>query len=116
MQLDTSTLMMIFFIIFLLISLWKISAFLPNKQLEDDDTTQESQNELLRVMLLSIKKLDKDFSADALYICMVKNENFDKERFWRFNKNKLNKLLETYYLNNPHITSIEDISKSLDNL
>ena len=57
MELDTSTLMMIFFIIFLVISIWKIYAFLPNKQLEDDDTTEESKIDLTNVMLKTIKTM-----------------------------------------------------------
>ena len=109
MQIDTSTLMMLFFILFLLISLWKISAFLPNKQLEDDDTTEESQNELLSVMIAGIKSMNENVSVDELYVNMMQNKDFDKEKFWRFNKNKLNKLLESYYMKNPNTSSIRDI-------
>ena len=37
-ELETSTLMMIVFIVALIISVWKIYVFLLNEQLPDDDT------------------------------------------------------------------------------
>ena len=113
MELDTSTLMLIFFIILLIISIWKIYAFLPNKQLEDDDTTQEAQEELISVMLQTIQNSNEHVTIDELYVNMVENEDFNKEKFWRFNKNRLNKLLEFYYIRNPHTKSISCIHKEI---
>lgn len=91
MELDTSTLMMIFFILTFIISIWKIYAFLPNKALADDDTTKESQDELLNIIR---KYVNKENINSKELLEMVKNdEDFDKEHFWRFNQNKLNQLL-----------------------
>ena len=91
MELDTSTLMMIFFILAFVISIWKIYAFLPNKALADDDTTKESQDELLNIIR---KYVNKENINSKELLEMVKNdEDFDKEHFWRFNQNKLNQLL-----------------------
>lgn len=109
MQLETSTIMLILFIVLLIISIWKIYAFLPNKQLEDDDTTEDAQEELIHALLSTIKKSNANINVDELYVNMIENEDFDKEKFWRFNKNRLNKLLEIYYLKNPHLKTIEDI-------
>lgn len=109
MQLDTSTIMLALFLILFVISIWKIYVFLPNKQLEDDDTTQDAQEELISALLRTIKKSNAKINIDELYINMVENEDFDKEKFWRFNKNRLKKLLEFYYLKNPHLKTIEDI-------
>lgn len=109
MEIETSTWMMIFFIITLIVSIWKIYAFLPNKELEDDDTTTQAQEQLINIMLQTIKSRNADINIDELYVYMVENEDFNKEKFWRFNKNRLKKLLELYYLKNPHAKSIEDI-------
>jgi len=113
LELETSTLMMIFFIIFLVISIWKIYAFLPNRQLEDDDTTKESQEELVRLMLNVIKKSEGNLTTDELFEKMTDDKSFDPKHYWRFNHNRLNQLLNKYYAQNPHAKSIKDIYLSL---
>ncbi len=106
----TSTWMMIFFIISLVASIWKIYAFLPNKELADDDTTDNAQEELMSITLKTIQKHNGEIKTlDELYTNILINEDFNKEKFWRFNTNKLKKLLELYYLQNPEMKSIEDI-------
>ena len=114
MELDTSTWMMFFFIISLVLSIWKIWDFLPNKQLEDDDTTEASQEELIKVMLKVIQEKGKDLKSEELFLLMQKDESFDSKLFWRFNLNKLNHLLSSYYLQHPQMSSIEDIYKELN--
>lgn len=109
MDFNTSTLMMIFFIIFLTISIWKIYAFLPNEQLKDDDTTEIVQVELLRIMLKIIKENKGNLNNEELFFKMQKDDEFDEKAFWRFNQNKLNQLLNKYYLENKNISSISDI-------
>jgi len=109
MELSTSTWMMIFFIISLTASIWKIYAFLPNKALEDDDTNEASQEELERVMVDTIKEHGADISSKELYEKMKTHKNFDEKHFWRFNQNRLNQLLSHYYMAHKGISSIEDI-------
>ena len=109
MELDTSTWMMIFFIISLVVAIWKIYAFLPNKQLADDDTTKDSQEELLKVILKVIKKSDGSLTSTELFEKVKSNEGFDTKKFWRFNQNRLNKLLEYYHLQTKTTNSIKDI-------
>ena len=113
MKLEISTLMMIFFIIAVVVSMWKIYAFLPNKQLADDDTTKESQEELINLMLKVIRDSGGDININELFVKMETDEDFDNERHWRFNLNKLNQLLNKYYLQNPNTKSISDIYKNL---
>jgi hypothetical protein len=113
LQLETSTLMLLFFLALLTVSIWKIYAFLPNKQLADDDTTPQSQEELITLMLETICKNGATLDSQKLFTLMLLHEDFDKQRFWRFNQNRLNRLLETYYLRHPHLSSIEDIYNSL---
>lgn len=113
MELDISTIMMTFFLIALIVSMWKIYAFLPNKQLADDDTTQESQDELINLMLRVIKENNGNIDVNELLVKMETNEDFDNERYWRFNLNKLNQLLNSYYIKNPNAKSITDIYKDL---
>jgi len=113
MNFDTSTLMMIFFITALVVSIWKIYAFLPNKQLADDDTTKESRDELIKIMLKTIESSNSNINEDELFVKMESSEYFDNERFWRFNLNRLRQLLNHYYLQNPHVKDIADIYKNL---
>ena len=113
MELDTSTIMMILFIILLVASIWKIYAFLPNKALADDDTTEASQEELLALVLSVIKMSQSDITPKDLCQKIQSDTAFDKKHFWRFNLNKLNQLLSQYYAQNPDIKSIEDIKNSL---
>ena len=111
MNFDISTLMMIFFIIFMIISIWKIYAFLPNKQLEDDDTTVEATNDLVHLMLKVIKKNNGELTNAELFEKIQEDKEFESQRFWRFNLNRLNQLLQKYYLENPDASSIMDIYK-----
>jgi len=113
MELDTSTWMMIFFIISLVVAIWKIYAFLPNKQLADDDTTKDSQEELLKVILKVIKKSDGSLTSTELFEKVKSDESFDEKKFWRFNQNRLNKLLDYYHLQTKTTSSIKDIHASL---
>ncbi len=90
MELDTSTWMLLFFVLSFTISMWKVYAFLPNKTLADDDTTKESQEELIKI----IKKYKRNnISSKELLKLIVNDINFDKKHFWRFNENKLKQLL-----------------------
>jgi len=114
MQFSTSTIMMIFFIIALVISIWKIYAFLPNKELEDDDTTDHVQAKLLRLMLKVIKENKGKLTNEELFFKMQEDEDFNSEIFWRFNHNKLNQLLNKYYIQNQNTSSILEIYKTMD--
>ena len=113
MEFETSTLMMIFFIIILIVSLWKVYAFLPNEQLADDDKTKESQEELTNLVLLVIKNNNGNLTVEELFQQIKCNEKFDKEHYWRFNQNRLNQLLNNYYLRHPHINTIKGIYENI---
>ncbi|MDF1874350.1 hypothetical protein JHD48_01225 [Sulfurimonas sp. SAG-AH-194-I05] len=112
MELDTTTWMLIFFMLSFGLSMWKIYAFLPNKELEDDDTTKESQEELIALVIRTIQNAENSPSENELFESVKKDENFDAKHFWRFNQNKLNQLLNGYYIKNPNLQSIEDIYKT----
>jgi hypothetical protein len=113
MELDLTTWMMIFFVISLVAAIWKIYAFLPNKQLADDDTTKESQEVLLKIILKVIKQSDGELDNKELYENVKNDDEFDENRFWRFNQNRLNQLLNYYHLENTHTSSIKDIHADL---
>jgi len=112
MKLDLSSWMLILFIILFILSVWKIYAFLPNKPLSDDDTTKESQDELLSIIVAVIKKNNAEISSKELYLKVIEDTIFDSKKFWRFNQNRLNQLLNKYYIDHKDINSIEDIYKS----
>ena len=115
MDFSISTLMMVFFIISLVVSMWKVYAFLPNKELADDDTTKESQDELINIMLDSIKKSENSLTISELFKTMKEDENFDEKHYWRFNENKLKQLLQHYYIlhKEKKLNTIDDIKATL---
>ncbi len=112
MKLDLSSWMLILFIILFILSVWKIYAFLPNKPLADDDTTKESQDELLNIITSVIKKNNSEINSKELYLKVIEDDSFDSKKFWRFNQNRLNQLLKKYYIEHKTISSIKDIYNS----
>ncbi len=113
MEFSISTWMMIFFILFMGIGMWKVYPFLKNKQLPDDDKTQEAHKELIRLMLKVIEEKKGKLDNQKLFLYMLEDESFDSKLFWRFNHNRLNQLLNQYYIENPHTQNIMDIYKSI---
>ena len=113
MKFDTSFWMMFAFIVFMILGIWKIWAFLPTKQLADDDTTQASQEELLALILVIIQENKGNLSEIELFQAMQKSDKFDATHYWRFNQNRLKQLLHKYYVQHPESSSIADIYKNL---
>jgi hypothetical protein len=113
MDISLSTWMMTAFVIGMILSIWKIYPFLVNRTLEDDDTGEDSYEYLLAIMHKVLQDEEKVPSAKELHEKMTAHEDFDKEKFWRFNLNKLNQLLFKHYAQNPHLNSIEDIHKEV---
>ncbi|MBD3796856.1 MAG: hypothetical protein IE887_03785 [Campylobacterales bacterium] len=114
MDLNTSTIMMIFFVGLLFISIWKIYAFLPNEQLSDDDNTPQAKEELLKIILKVIQHNQPQITLNELYEKVKNDEDFDAKHFWRFNPNKLHHLLEYYFAKHPDTKSIEELHKKLN--
>ncbi|WP_457746682.1 hypothetical protein [Sulfurimonas sp.] len=112
---STSTWMMIAFIVALILSIWKMYPFLVNRTLEDDDTGEDAHEALVEHMQRTLKSLPTSPSIKELHKRMREHEKFDKERFWRFNENKLHQLLHKHFTKHPHLNSIEDIHKELKN-
>jgi hypothetical protein len=113
MELETSTIMMFFFLALLIISVWKIYVFLPRERLADDDTTQESQEELSQIMLEVIYEKKGLINEKELFEAIKAKESFDTKHYWRFNQNRLKQLLSRYYLQHPDTQSIMDIYKKI---
>jgi len=113
MKFDTSFWMMFAFIVFMIIGIWKIWAFLPTKQLQDDDKTESAEHELKRLILEVIKQNDGKIDSKELFFAITEHEEFDSKLFWRFNHNRLNQLLNSLYLTNPKCSNIMDIYKEL---
>jgi hypothetical protein len=99
------------FILALVFSGWKLYAFMPNKPLKDDDTTEHSVQKLKSIMYEVIRsgELEEERIVDR----MKEHPRFDREHFWRFNHNRLKQLLQRHYLENPHHKSIGHIHRSL---
>jgi hypothetical protein len=113
MEISTSTWMMIAFVAGTALSIWKMYPFLVNRTLEDDDTGEEAHEYLVSHMCQVLKECKETPDVKELHEKMLAHEAFEKEKFWRFNLNKLNQLLNLHYANNPHLNSIEDIHKEL---
>jgi len=113
MNLDTSTWMMIAFVVALGISIWKVYAFMPTKTLADDDTGEDSYEHLILIMHKVLQKETITPTLNELYNKMINHKHFNKERHWRFNPNKLNQILNKHYIKNKHLNSIEDIHKEI---
>ena len=114
MHISLSAWMMIAFVLALILTGWKLYYFMPSKQLQDDDTTPESQNELISLVLEIIKGSDGELNEKELHNMVKEHENFNVEHFWRFNENRLKQLLHLHYLKNPDTNSIKDIHKKLN--
>ena len=113
MEISTSTWMMIAFVAGMILSIWKMYPFLVNRTLEDDDTGEDAHSYLVELMHKVLQDEEKAPDTKKLHEKMVTHEDFDKEKFWRFNLNKLNQLLYRHYAEHPHLNSIEDIHKEV---
>ena len=113
MEISTSTWMMIAFVIALLLSIWKMYPFLVNRTLEDDDTGEDSHEALVEHMHRVLQELESTPTTKELHEKMINHEKFDRERFWRFNENKLRQLLNIHFTKYEHLNSIEDVHKEL---
>lgn len=112
------TIMMITFVAALVLSMWKLYKFMPTKPLPDDDSDEASKEALTRLMLSVIEKehtADTPLDEQALFEKIVAHEAFDKAHYWRFNQNKLNQLLQRYYLHHPETGTIPAIYDKLTN-
>ena len=103
--------MMVAFVLALGFSLAKLYAFMPKKPLKDDDTNPEATQELMEIMYRVIAT--GVTTEEALLEQMKDHPNFDEKHFWRFNHNRLKKLLEKHYIMHPEHHSIKEISTSL---
>jgi hypothetical protein len=83
----------------LVLALYKVYLFLPQKPLGDDDTTSESVALLEKIMLESNQA---GMSEEALYEQMLTHPEFDPKHFWRFNENRLRHLIKHYRLKEPN--------------
>lgn len=81
---------------------------MPNKQLEDDDNTQEAVDQLTFIMIDIIQTSSTPPTHKELFILMRSHRDFDEKHFWRFNENKLYQLLQKYYIIHK-LSSIEEI-------
>jgi len=113
MELSTSTWMMIAFVLGTVLSIWKMYPFLVNRTLEDDDTGEDAHEYLVSHMHKVLQSSKEAPDIKTLHTEMCEHPEFDKEKHWRFNQNKLQQLLYKHYAKHPHLTSIEDIHKEL---
>ncbi len=85
----------------LILTGWKLYAFMPMKQLPDDDTTPESV-ELLERIMVECNNAHEHLDEESLYQMMTEHHEFDHKHFWRFNENRLRHLIEHYRLRDPN--------------
>jgi hypothetical protein len=110
------TMMILGFVVVTALSLWKLYHFMPTKPLPDDDSDEASKEELTHLMLTVIEQQhtpEKPLDEKRLFEQMIAHETFDKEHYWRFNPNKLNQLLNRYYLHHPDTGSLPAIYEKI---
>lgn len=78
---------------------WKVYAFLPDKPLQDDDTTLQAVEILEKIM---IESNSNGMSEEKLFEKMLIHPDFNKDHFWRFNPNRLRHLIQDYRLKDPN--------------
>ncbi len=103
--------MMVAFIVAMVLSGWKLYAFMPKKALKDDDTNMDATQELTTMMYDCIAEgtLEEEMLLEAIKA----HPKFDKEHFWRFNQNRLRQLLNAHYIVHPEHSNIMDIHQHL---
>ncbi len=79
--------------------MWKVYAFIPNKLLNDDDTTPKSVETLEKIM---IDCNSDEITEEKLFEKMLTHPDFNNQHFWRFNPNRLRHLIDNYRLKNPN--------------
>lgn len=85
----------------LVLTLYKVYLFLPQKPLADDDTTPESV-ELLERIMVECNNAHSHLDEESLFQMMTQHHDFDSKHFWRFNENRLRHLIEHYRLKEPN--------------
>ena len=93
--------MMLAFAAGLVLTLYKVYLFLPQKPLADDDTTPESVALLERIMV-ECNNAHEHLDEESLFQFMTKHHAFDPKHFWRFNENRLKQLISHYRLKEPN--------------
>ena len=112
MELETK--MMLAFLAALILALWKMKSFIPTKPLADDDSDQASNQELQSIMIDTIaSSYYEGMSSRDLLELMKSDKRFDKEHYWRVNENRVNHLLQDYYLEHEGVNSIENIYEAV---
>jgi hypothetical protein len=91
--------MILAFAVGLVLTLYKVYLFLPQKPLADDDTTPESVELLERIM---VESNSPELDLAGLYEAMLKHPEFEPKHFWRFNENRLKQLIAHYRLKEPN--------------
>lgn len=81
------------FVAGLILTVWKLYAFLPIRRLADDDTTPESVQLLERIMR-ECDRNEPGLDDETLFQRMTSHPAFDSTHFWRFNLNRLRHLIE----------------------
>lgn len=84
----------------LVLTLYKVYLFLPQKPLVDDDTTPESV-ELLERIMVECNNAHEHLDEESLFQMMSAHHEFDPKHFWRFNENRLKQLIAHYRLKEP---------------
>lgn len=89
------------FVAGLILTVWKLYAFLPVRRLADDDTTPESV-ELLERIMQECDRNEPGLDDGTLFQRMRAHPEFDSTHFWRFNENRLRHLIEHYRFKEPN--------------
>jgi hypothetical protein len=92
--------MLVSFVGALGLSVWKFYLFFPKTRLADDDTTPASVALLERIMV-ECDRNEPRLDDETLFQRITSHPEFDPKHFWRFNQNRLRRLIEHYRFKDP---------------
>lgn len=92
---NLQTIMMVSFLLAAALGMYKFYV-LFEKQDSSGVDIKTIENELAEIVEAVLK--EGEVEKSALYDAVISHERFDKERYWNFNQNRLNQVLDLLYI------------------
>lgn len=86
------------FVLLFSVSMWKFKAFFSTQILEDDDRTAEAEAKLSELVqsgfITAYQQKGEGLTLSQLFDIVTHQSRFDTTHFWRFNHNRLRKMVQ----------------------
>jgi hypothetical protein len=104
---EVSTIMMIVFITFTSISMYKL--YISVNVSGDMIDRQEQRKDFEERFIMALRSIEDEVSAKAIYEVMITDKSFDHELHPNFNQHQVNNLIREYYAIYPEVKSLEEL-------